>query len=155
MIRMIAAIDGNGGLARQGVIPWDIPTDRRYFRKQTMRFGGSVIMGRKTYESIGKPLHNRHAIVVSSQMSDFPEVVVISSLIDFLSTTQDDVWVIGGGEIYRQALAFADELYITHVEGDYDCDTFFPDFISTFTLKRQSKAQHENGYTFTFAVYSR
>jgi len=132
-IAMIAAVARNGVIGADGGMPWHIPSDFRHFKRTTM--GKPMVMGRKQFESVGRPLPGRTNIVVTRQPGYQPEgVVVISDLdaaIDHASTiaTADgaaEVMIVGGGEIYRQAMERADVLYISHVGMDADGDVSFP-----------------------------
>lgn len=131
---MIAAVGANGVIGAGNAIPWRLPTDFAHFKRTTM--GKPLIMGRKTFESIGKPLPGRTNIVVTSQQDYRPDgVIVIGSLAAALDRAQaiaaaegaDEVMVGGGGEIYREAMPLADRLYITHVEAAPAGDVRFPD----------------------------
>jgi dihydrofolate reductase len=133
-LAMIAAVAENGVIGRAGEIPWRIPSDMAFFKRTTM--GKPIIMGRKQYESVGKPLPGRTNIVVTRQRGYQPEgVLVIDDLgaaIDHARTVAqadrvDEVMIIGGGEIYAQALPLADRLYITHVAAAPEGDTWFPE----------------------------
>jgi dihydrofolate reductase len=132
-VAMIAAVGSNGVIGAGNAIPWRLPTDFAHFKRTTM--GKPVIMGRKTFESIGKPLSGRTTIVVTRQHGYQPDgVLVIDGLAAALDHAQaiaaadgvTEVFVGGGGEIYREAMKVADRLYITHVEAAPDGDTLFP-----------------------------
>ncbi len=131
MISIVAAVADNGAIGKDNQLLWHITEDMRYFRKLTS--GHTVIMGRKTWESIGKPLPNRRNIVVSKSLSaaDFEpfngSVEVYPSLKAALNSSENEVFIIGGGEIYNQAISLADKLYLTrlHVSVE-EADTFFP-----------------------------
>lgn len=124
MIRAIAAVDDMGGLARRGEIPWQCPADREYFRRLTM--GQTVLMGRKTWESIGHPLVERRNVVAShNQALHIAGCEVIADAEQFLNITED-VWIIGGAELFREFVGLADEIYLSHIAGNYECDQFFP-----------------------------
>lgn len=107
-------------------MPWHLPEDLKHFKELTM--GRTVVMGRKTFESIGKPLPGRTNVVVTRQQ-DFETqgVQVVHSLAEAVAK-YPDAFIIGGAEVYRQALPLADELYITRIEADYEGDTKFPEF---------------------------
>ncbi|MSM39991.1 MAG: dihydrofolate reductase [Geobacter sp.] len=127
IISLIAALSTNRVIGRAGTIPWDIPADRRCFRELTT--GHPLIMGRKTFESIGRPLPGRRIIVLSRQEGYRPEgVEVAGGLAAALSLCagDDEVFVAGGGEIYGQALPLAHRLYLTEVEIEVAGDTYFP-----------------------------
>jgi len=130
VISMIAAVTRSGAIGRGGDMLFHIPADLRHFKALTM--GKPVIMGRKTWESLpGGALPGRLNIVITRQAGsyDAPGAKVTASLEEALSVTADcpEVMIIGGGEIYRQALPLADRIYLTRIDADADgCDTFFP-----------------------------
>lgn len=132
-IAMIAAIGENGVIGQGGAIPWRLPTDFAYFKRMTL--GKPIVMGRKTFESIGKPLPGRTNIVVSRQAGYQPDgVLVISDFVSALDHARSiaaadgagEVMVIGGATIYEQAMAYAQTLYITHVALAPAGDARFP-----------------------------
>lgn len=152
MISIIAAMDEKRGIGKAGQLPWHISEDFKRFKEITS--GHTVIMGRKTYESIGKPLPNRKNIVISGQLQNLDgaikDLIFVSSLDDALRQTQGkDVFIIGGGQVYTQAIEKADKLYLTLVEGDFNCDTFFPDY-SSFQKENFIGAGEENGIRYKF-----
>jgi dihydrofolate reductase len=130
-LALIAALDENGVIGYQGGVPWRLPDDMRWFRQMTM--GKPVIMGRKTYESIGGPLRGRHNIVVTRQR-DYPApgCDIASSPAGALALAAaarpSEIMVIGGAELYRALLPQATRLYLTFVEGSFPGDTYFPPF---------------------------
>ena len=128
LISMIAAMSRNRVIGHNGGLPWYSPVDLARFRALTM--GRPLIMGRKTHESIGRPLAGRLNIVVTRQ-SDYRAVdcLVAGSLEQALSLSGpvDEVFICGGGEIYLQALPMADKLYLTILDQDFSGDTFFPE----------------------------
>lgn len=130
---MIVALAANNVIGRDGGMPWRLPSDMGFFKKTTM--GKPIVMGRKQFETVGKPLPGRVNIVVSRQKGYQPEGVIVVS--DFAAALdharnmaaadgQDEVMIIGGGEIYRLGLPVADRLYVTHIDEKPDGDTFFP-----------------------------
>lgn len=132
-IALIAAVARNGVIGADGDIPWYIPSDFKHFKRTTM--GKPMVMGRKQFESVGKPLLGRTNIVVTRQKGYQPEgVLVIDDLDAALDHARaiakadgvDEVMVVGGGEIYRQAMDVADVLYISHVDMDAEGDITFP-----------------------------
>jgi dihydrofolate reductase len=132
-IAMIAAVAANGVIGRNGGIPWRIPSDMAFFKRTTM--GKPIVMGRKQYESVGRPLPGRTNIVVTRQQGYQPDgVIVIDSLEAAVARAKavaegdgkDEVTIIGGGEIYAQGMAFADKLTISHVELRPEGDVLFP-----------------------------
>ena len=130
MITLIAAAAENNALGKDNQLLWHLPIDFKWFIEKTK--GKPVIMGRKTMESLGKPLKNRLNIVLSRQLEEVTEGFVLVRSWDeaFEKAKQsesNEIMVIGGAQIYEQALAFADKVYLTHVEGEFEiADTFFP-----------------------------
>jgi dihydrofolate reductase len=133
-IAIIAAVGTNGVIGSGNMLPWRLPTDFAHFKRTTL--GKPLIMGRKTFESIGKPLAGRTNIVVTRRRDYRPEgVLVAESLSSALELAQaiaardgvGELMIGGGGEIYREAMPLAERLYITHVEASPDGDTRFPD----------------------------
>lgn len=128
LISIIVAISLNNAIGRNNQLLWHIPEDLKYFKKVTS--GHTIIMGRKTWESIGRPLPNRRNIVVSRTHKTIEGAEVYSSLEDALKTasTEGEVFIIGGGQIYKQALPMANKLYLTIMNQTIeDADTFFPE----------------------------
>ncbi len=131
-ISIIAALaKSDRAIGRDNRLLWDIPEDMRHFRKTTT--GHTVIMGAKTFHSIGKPLPKRTNIVLSSnQELVLDGCIVVHSVEEALSeareSEKEEVFVIGGASIYEQMMPFADRLYLTLVEGKYPADTFFPEY---------------------------
>lgn len=131
-IYLIAAVAKNGCIGKDGKIPWHIPEDLKTFR--TLTTGSVVIMGRRTFDSIGKPLPNRINIVISRAVTAIPGVTVVSSIEEALTAvcmlrtqTNCHIFVIGGSDIYRAFMPIADGMYVNHIGVDVlDGDTFFP-----------------------------
>jgi dihydrofolate reductase len=146
-LAIIAAVARNRGIGLAGKMPWHLSEDLRRFKRITT--GHTILMGRKTWESLGRPLPNRRNVVLSR--TPVPGVETYVSLDAALAALshEDLVFVIGGGEIYRQTLGRADRLYLTIVEGEAEADTFFPEYEdllgSRFTLV--AREDHE-GYRF-------
>lgn len=128
MITIIAAIGKNNELGKDNQLLWHLPEDLKHFKNLTS--GHPIIMGRKTYESIGKPLPNRTNIVVSRKDDWFEEgILIVPNLKDALKHAKridEDIFIIGGGNIYEQTINIADKLEITQVDFATDADTFFP-----------------------------
>ena len=153
MITFIVAIDRNRAIGAGGRIPWRLPADLKRFRKLTM--GHRVVMGRKTYESIGKPLSGRENIVVTRR-ADFqaPGCTVVHDLESALR----DGFVIGGGELYAQALPRARKAYVTEVDTEVQgADTFFPELDSGWKLVEDEsrEADADNPFRCRFLTYER
>lgn len=157
MIRAIAAIDDKHGLAAHSSIPWHLPEDLRYFRDQTR--DGVVLMGRRTAESLKHPLLNRRNVIASTTLTaPIPGFELVPDAVAFLQTAAQDnqnIWVIGGGELFASTLLLCDELYLTHVSGDFGCDTFFPEYANNFKQVSVSPMHNQNGHEFQFAVYQK
>lgn len=159
MISIIVAVAQNGVIGSDNRLLWHISEDMKMFRRVTT--GHPVIMGRKTFESLARPLPNRTNVVVTRNTDYRPEgVEVVHSLEEAVAMFPDseELFIIGGGEIYRQAMPLADRLYITKVYADYEGDTRFPDLNrDEWTLV--SSERHERGeqfpHPFEFLVYKR
>ena len=156
---IIVAIADNNAIGKDNALLWHISEDLKFFKLTTM--GCPVIMGRKTFESIGRPLPKRTNVVVSRSGYAAPEgVVVVASLEEAFASVPGDVeraFVIGGGQIYAQAMSQADRLIVTHVHTVIeDADTFFPSIDpSVWSVADRSELQSdpETGYTFEFVEY--
>lgn len=145
MINIIAAVAKNGVIGSDGKIPWNIPEDKSYFKKITL--GGIVIMGRRTFEEIGFPLPDRYNIIVSKQKNFFGEkLITATSLDNALELARiygkehgiEEIFLCGGEKIYAQGLHFADRIYLTELNDEYEGDTFFPKFSTDeFCLSEQ------------------
>lgn len=157
---IIVAIGNNNEIGKGNEMLWHLPADLLHFKETTS--GHPVIMGRKTFESIGRPLPNRQNIVITRN-NDYKRdgVKICSSLDEALKIFKDsdkEVFIIGGGEIYRQAMSIADKLYVTKVDGDFDADTFFPE-INDEEWGKVSEEAHEpddkNHYPYKFIEYKK
>lgn len=158
-VSLIAAMAENRVIGVNNTLPWRLPADLRHFRRLTT--GHHVIMGRRNYESIGKPLPDRTNIVVTRN-PDYraPGCLVKHSLEDALAATNDDpeVFVIGGAEIYRQALDRADRLYLTLVHAQVQGDTYFPPFDEKHWQeigRERHEPDEKNPHACTFLIYDR
>ena len=131
--KAIAATWEKRGIANVGDLPWPRPEDFKWFKKTTM--GDILVMGRKTYESIGRPLPGRDTYVLSRTPREIAGVHSFTDLeaLDHLKTNQT-IWIAGGGEIYKQMLGKCSELYLTRVHRSVEGDAFFPEFESDFQL---------------------
>lgn len=158
---IIVAIADNNAIGKNNELLWHISDDLRFFKRQTL--GWPVIMGRKTFESIGRALPGRVNIVISRGFTTGEEVAVVGSLEDAFqladSTNLEKCYVMGGGQIYAQALEFADRLVVTHVHTVIeDADTFFPQIDpSVWAVEQRSElfTDESSGYTFEFVEYLR
>jgi dihydrofolate reductase len=157
---IIAALDEKRGIGREDRLPWHLPTDLKRFKNMTM--GHHVIMGRKTYDSIGRPLSGRINIVVTRNEDYQSEGVVVANSIDEALETafkngETEVFIIGGAEIYRQMLPIVDRLYLTHVHTDSASDIFFPALDQDWKVisSEEIPADNKNVYSTTFRFYAR
>ena len=176
IISIIAAIGPKRELGKNNKLLWHISEDFKRFKKITKNH--AVIMGRKTFESIGKPLSNRLNIILSRHSGDPPagKVIYVTSLEQAISFVKDkkiltssyyplitnqEVFIIGGGQIYQQAISLADKLYLTivnktpeHPDGKFEADTFFPDYSAFKKVVFKEKKKSE-GYEYTFLDLTR
>lgn len=158
---IIVAISDNNAIGRDNQLLWHISEDLKFFKRTTL--GSPVIMGRKTFESIGRPLPKRVNIVVSRGFNTGEEVAVAASLEEAFKVAEDTnlekCFVIGGGQIYSQALPLVDSLIVTHVHTVIeDADTFFPEIDPViWQVSERSELLHdeESGYDFEFVEYIR
>lgn len=151
---MIAAIGEHRELGKDNKLIFDIPEDMQHFRETTR--GHAVIMGRKTFESIGRPLPKRTNIVISRNIEYLAEgCTVVDSLENALAYARtvehEEIFIIGGGQIYTQGIAFADRLYLTVVKGTYDCDSYFPEYLE-FSNVVTARDSRDERYQYTFYV---
>ena len=156
-MNIIVAASENNVIGCKGTMPWHLSADLKYFRATTM--GHAVIMGRKTFESIGRPLPGRRNLVVTRNADYRPEgVEVYASIDEALAAAPEDAFVIGGGQIYNQAWASATYYYITRVHtGVEEYDTVIPDVPDGCRLVQSTDvpADEKNDYPMTFEVWER
>ena len=156
MISLIAAVGKNQELGKNGGLVFHIPEDMRYFKDTTM--GHKVVMGRKTWESLPGKLPGRENIVVSSGEVEGADVVV-KDLEEFLrenALTSEEIFVIGGGQVYKAALPYAQNLYLTEVDAEVaDADTWFPDFEKTEYNREVIKEGRNDDLAFAFVKYTK
>ena len=161
IISLIVAMDEKRGIGKAGKLPWRLSSDLKRFREVTM--GHHLVVGRKTFESIGKPLPGRQMIVVTRDARFKPEGCLVSgSIHDALTLAEErgepEVFVIGGAEIYEQTLDLADRLYLTQVHAEVDADVFFPAIRPDQWTENQrvdQPADEKNQYAFTFRLLDR
>ena len=159
MISIIAAIGKNRELGLKDKLLWRLPDDLKRFKQITL--GHVVIMGRKTYETIGKPLTERKNIIITRNAAYVaPGCVVVSSLDEAIKAAGDDqeIFVMGGGEIYSLALARADRMYLTFIDASTEADTFFPEFDPAewqLVSEEPHPADERHPHSFVFRVYER
>ena len=158
MISIIVAVAEGGVIGGGGDLLWHISEDLRRFKQITS--GHTVIMGRKTYESLGRPLPNRTNVVISRTMGEIEGCTVVRSLEEAIALfpAEEEVFVIGGAQIYALALGVADRFYLTRVGHDYEGDTSFPawDESEWQLISREAYEQGEKyPHPFAFEIYDR
>ena len=154
MIRLIAAIDRQRGIAKCGCFPWKIPSDERYFTRQTKLHGGITLTGRTTFDTFKRPLIGRRNYVLAHEpvpVAGVDTVTDVSVVLD----NHADVWVVGGASVFEQTINRADELYLTTIDAMFGCDRFFPAYLADFDQVLESERQEENGFQFRFEVWRR
>jgi dihydrofolate reductase len=159
MIRLIVAHDRQRGIAKQGFQPWYIPEDEAYFADKTKSAGAAVLMGSTTYKTLKGPLPDRTNYVLTSDKTPIDGVELVHNLDKFLrefTGSQKDLWVIGGSNVYSQVfeVGLVDEVYSTKIEADFGCNQFFPALSDQFQLLSQSDLHEQNGFIFSYEVYS-
>lgn len=161
IISLLVAMDEKRGIGKDGKLPWRMSADLKRFRELTM--GHHLIVGRKTFESIGKALPGRRTIVVTRNPELQPEGCMVAASLEAAVETarmneETEAFVIGGADIYAQALDLADRVYLTEVHAEVDADTFFPEFDrSAWTEKECSyqPADEKNHHACTFRLLER
>jgi dihydrofolate reductase len=157
-VTLIAAVASNGVIGLNNTLIWKLPADQAFFRAQTI--GKPILMGRKTFESLGRPLKDRKNVVLSRSLEEAPAgCILVSSLKEAIERyANDDLMVIGGAEIYRQSLPFADRLLLTEIEESFEGDTYFPEFDrSEWTLisRVDGVRDERNTLKYAFCTYER
>ncbi|MCP2036274.1 dihydrofolate reductase [Planomicrobium sp. HSC-17F08] len=157
MISLMVAHDPNRVIGKDNQLPWHIPEDLAYFKKHTI--GKGIVMGRNTYESIGRPLPKRRNIVVTRNpeyRADGIDVVHnLDEAIRLAKEQHEEVMVIGGEQIFRTILPQADRLYITLIKQEFDGDTFFPEYGAEWTAVSESEEQVSGDIRFVYRVFER
>lgn len=154
MIKIVVAISNNGVIGKDNKLLWKQSEDLKRFKSLTL--GQKVVMGRKTYESIGKPLPNRDNYVITRSLNEIEGCKVLKSF-EEVNKLEGDIFIIGGGEIYEKFITFADEIYLTIIDCDVDGDTFFNlDFNEWIEISSESfKKDDKNEYNYTFKKLER
>ncbi|OIJ18843.1 hypothetical protein BKP45_15035 [Anaerobacillus alkalidiazotrophicus] len=157
MISLIVAIGENRVIGFENKMPWHLPADLAYFKKVTT--GHTVIMGRKTFQSIGKPLPNRTNVILTRDIHfSAADCLVIHSVEEALEIGKDqDIFVIGGAEVYKQFLPFVDRAYITKIHESFSGDTFFPELGENWQLTSSEihDPDEKNRYIYEFQVFDK
>ncbi|MFA6520038.1 MAG: dihydrofolate reductase [Candidatus Paceibacterota bacterium] len=161
MISLIAAIGKNNELGKGNTLLWSMPADMKHFIETTTLH--AVVMGRKTFESLPGPLPNRRNIVITRDLNYKKEgVEVVHSLaeaLDLFPDQNEEIFMIGGAEIYKQTMPIADKLYITHIDAEESAaDSFFPEIIPIVwneVSHEEHKKDEKNPFNYTFSVYEK
>ncbi|WHY36955.1 dihydrofolate reductase [Bacillus velezensis] len=159
MISFIFAMDENRLIGKDNDLPWHLPDDLAYFKKVTT--GHTIVMGRKTFESIGRPLPNRRNIVVTSRdESSFPGCITADSAEEVLKLilADEECFVIGGAQLYSALFPYADRLYMTKIHHVFEGDRFFPEFNEDeweLTSRKQGVKDEKNPYDYEYLVYEK
>ena len=161
MITIIAAAGENNSLGKDNDLVWHLPDDFKRFKELTS--GNHILMGRKTFETFPKPLPNRtHLIITRQEDYSTPEKCftfdsIQSALDEVLEFSDNDIWIIGGGEIYKQAMDIADRIELTRVHSDFEADTFFPEIGQEWKLVSEEyhPVDERHKYDFSYLTYER
>lgn len=161
MISLLVAMDKNRVIGHNNDLPWRLPRDLKFFKELTIE--KNVIMGRKTYDSIGRALPKRRNIVLTQKDINFPDGIEVINSLDTLyamdkENPTEELFVIGGGDIFKQVLPKSDRMYITLIEETFEGDTFFPTFDESewdLTSKVKGIKDEKNPYEYYFLQYDR
>lgn len=161
IISIIAALDEKGGIGKDNGLPWRLKSDLKRFKSITM--GHHLIMGRKTYETIGKPLPGRTMIIVTHNPNYHPNgCIIVKSIEEALSVVEknneSEVFIIGGGDIFRQSIDMADKIYLTNIHTVVNADTYFPEIeASSWNMVwcEENKRSEKNEYDSDFKILLR
>ena len=157
MIKIIVATSRNRVIGNDNTLIWHLPADLKNFKRLTT--GSAIIMGRKTYESIGKPLPNRRNIIITRDENyKVDNCEIVNSLEEALLICFENCFIIGGGEIYKQVLPIADEIYLTLIDEDFEGDTYFPEIKEEewFEVSKEYfEPDEKNKHKYSFIKYER
>lgn len=157
MITLIVAVDARRGIGVDNTLPWRLPEDLAHFKRITS--GHPIIMGRKTFDSIGRPLPNRRNIVVTRNGAwRHDGVDAVASLADAVALAGDgDAFIIGGAQIFAESMDIAGRMIVTEIDHTFDCDTFFPPLAAGAWRETEREQHHSdaNGFDFSFVTYTK
>ena len=159
MISLIVAVGKNNEIGKNNELLWHLPNDLKYFKQITL--GLPIIMGRKTFESIGRPLPGRVNVIVTRNSNFKPEgCIVVDSIQNAMKATMSaqNVMIIGGADIYSQTLPIADRIYLTEVDAELEADKFFPSIDQNLweeISRKHNPKDEKNEYNFDFVVLKR
>jgi len=159
MIRLIAAVDQKLGIGKKGGIPWSIPEDEKFFTDMTKSHGGNVLTGGVTFrETYHGPLKDRQNFILTHDATPIEGVTLVHDLAAFLDEYKNkDLWVAGGAGVFEEVIKLgkADELYLTHIDADFGCDRFFPEFKDKFKQIELGEVREQNGFSYRYAKYAK
>ena len=161
MLKILVAFDENRVIGKNNTLIWHLPADLKRFKALTT--GHVIIMGRKTFESIGKPLPNRTSIVISRQADLQIEGAIIAhsveeAILKAKSITREDIYIVGGAEIYALSLPLADQILVTQLHDIFEGDAYFPEIpaeIFEITEKERGITDEKNAYQYSYLTYTR
>lgn len=159
IVSIIAAVSQNNIIGKNNRLIWHLPADLKYFKITTT--GHSIIMGRKTFESVGKPLPGRKNIIITRKKDySVQDCLVVNSIEEALKQTKDEkeVFIVGGAEIYKLALPWAHKMYLTIIHHSFEGDTYFPSYDANkwYLIQRVDfKKDEKNPYDFSFCVFAK
>lgn len=156
MISIIVATSKNRVIGNNNSLIWKLPADLKRFKQITT--GNTIVMGRKTYESIGKPLPNRRNIIITRDTNYLVDnCEIVNSLEEALMLCNNDCFIIGGGEIYKQSIDIADRIYLTLVQEDFEGDTYFPEIGKEWTkvFREDFEPDEKNAHKYSFINYEK
>ncbi len=155
----VVAVAKNNVIGKDNTLPWHLPADLRFFKNLTT--GHHMIMGRKTFDSFGKPLPNRTSVVITRQNDYQPEgCIVVHSIEEAIkvAAVEEEIFIIGGSEIFKQTMPIADRIYLTRIHEDFEGDTIFPELNKEeweLKEKQDFEADEKNKYSYSFCIYER
>jgi dihydrofolate reductase len=158
IVSIVVAISENHAIGKDNKLLWHLPNDLKHFKEITS--GHTVIMGRKTYDSVGKPLPNRRNIIITRQNITIPGCEVVNSMDAALALCKEEaeVFIVGGAEIYRQSMHLTNRIYLTIVHKEFDGDSYFPE-INTSEWKETAHEDHEpdakNSLPYSFITFEK
>lgn len=156
MIKLIVAISKNRVIGDSNKLIWNLPADLKRFKEVTT--GHPIVMGRKTFQSIGRPLPNRRNIIITRDETYEAEgCEVVNSIEEALLLTNNDCFIIGGGEIYKQTLPISNQIYMTVIDSEFEGDTYFPEIDRSWYISKKEDflSDDKNAYNYTFIFYER
>jgi dihydrofolate reductase len=158
MVSIIVAADENNVIGKDNGLIWHLPDDLKFFKEKTN--GHAIIMGRRTFESVGRPLPNRTNIIITRDKNFNPEGCVIVNSLEAaleIASGDDEPFIVGGEQIYRLALPFTDRVYLTRIHHSFEGDRYFPELGAEW--KTVEKTEHgiddKHAYSFTFISYEK